>query len=99
MAVLGISAVIVLGHGRCGAVEAAMKKEAAPGQISALYPHLRPAVEQSGGDLEKAVALNAILQAQLLRTSSSVIRNAVDGGKVKVTSGVYDLRTGRVTIS
>ena len=99
VAVLGISAVLVLGHSHCGAVKAAMTTDAAPGQISSLYPHLRPAVEQSPGDIEKAVTLNAILQAQLLRTYSTVIRKAVEGGTVKVAAGVYDLSTGRVALS
>ena len=99
VAVLGISAVLVLGHSHCGAVKAAMTTDAVPGQISSLYPHLRPAVEQSGGELAKAVALNATLQAELLRTSSTVIRKAVEGGAVKVASGVYDLNTGRVALT
>src|SRR5438270_6705673 len=99
VAVLGVSAVLVLGHSHCGAVKAAMKTDTAPGQISSLYPHLRPAVEQSGGDLEKAVAINAKLQAQLLRTSSTVVRKAIEDGVVKVASGVYDLSTGEVVIA
>jgi len=99
VAVLGIRALLVLGHTNCGAVKAAMKTENVPGQISALYPHLRPAVEQSEGSLDKAIEANARLQAELLRTSSTVIRDAVKGKTVKVVAGVYDLATGRVTLS
>jgi carbonic anhydrase len=97
--VLGIKALLVLGHTNCGAVTAAMKADAVPGQISALYQHLRKAVEQSGGDLNKAIAANAGIQADLLRTSSPVIRDASKAGKLKVEAGVYDLGTGRVTLS
>jgi carbonic anhydrase len=99
VAVLGVEVLLVLGHGACGAVKAAMKADAVPGQISALYPHLRQAVEQSGGDVDKAIAANATIQADLLRTSSPVIRDAVKAGKLKVVSGVYDLATGKVTMS
>src|SRR5262245_46617158 len=99
VAVLGVKALLVLGHTNCGAVKAAMKAEPVPGQISSLYPPLRRAVEQSGGDLERAVALNADVQADLLRTSSTVIREAVKAGKLTVASGVYDLASGKVSLT
>jgi carbonic anhydrase len=99
VAVLGVETLLVLGHSNCGAVKAAMKAEAVPGQISTLYPHLRQAVQQSGGSLEKAIEANAKIQAELLRTSSTVIREAVQAGKLKVESGVYDLASGKVTLS
>lgn len=99
VAVLGVKALLVLGHSSCGAVKAAMKADAVPGQISSLYPHLRPAVDQSGGDVDKAIEANAKVQAELLRTSSPVIRDAIKAGKLKVEAGVYDLGTGVVKIS
>lgn len=99
VAVLGVEVLLVLGHSGCGAVKAAMKADAVPGQISALYPYLRPAVEQSGGDFNKAVSVNAKIQADLLRTSSPVLRDAIKAGKLRVESGVYDLATGKVTLS
>jgi carbonic anhydrase len=34
-------------------------------------------------------------QAELLRTSSTVVRDAWKGGKVEVESGVYDLASGK----
>lgn len=99
VAVLGVKALLVLGHKSCGAVKAAIKADAVPGQISSLYPHLRQAVEQSGGDVDKAIAANAKIQAELLRTSSPVIRDAVKAGKLKVEAGVYDLGTGKVSMA
>jgi len=99
VAVLGVKALLVLGHANCGAVKAAMKTDTVPGQISALYQHLQPAVEQSGGNFDKAIIANARFQAELLRTSSTVIRDAVKTGKVRVEAGVYDLATGKVSLS
>jgi carbonic anhydrase len=75
-----------------------MKANAAPGQISALYQHLQPGVAQSGGSIEKAVEANARIQAELLRTSSPVIRDAIKAGELKVEAAVYDLATGKVTL-
>ena len=99
VAVLGIKALLVLGHANCGAVKAAMKADTVPGQISVLYQHLQPAVEQSAGNVHKAIKANARFQAELLRTSSTVIRDAVKTGKVRVEAGVYDLATGKVSLS
>lgn len=99
VAVLGVETLLVLGHSNCGAVKAAMKAEEVPGQISTLYPHLRQAVQQSGGNLDKAIEANTKIQSELLRTSSTVIRGAVEAGKLKVESGVYDLASGKVAIS
>lgn len=99
VAVLGIKALLVLGHSGCGAVKAAMKANAAPGQISVLYQHLQPGVAQSGGNIDKAIEANARIQAELLRTSSPVIREAIKAGELKVEAAVYDLATGKVTVS
>ena len=99
VAALGVQAILVLGHTNCGAVKAAMKTETVPGQISALYAHLQAAVEKSGGDVAKAIALNAAQQAELLRASSTVVREATKAGTLKVVSGVYDLDSGKVALS
>ena len=75
-----------------------MKADSVPGQVSALYQYLQPSVERAGGDLGKAISANADLQADLLRTSSTVIREAVERASLRVESGVYDLATGKVTL-
>ena len=74
-----------------------MAADTVPGQISSLYPPLRRAVEQSDGDFARAVAINASVQADLLRTSSTVIRDADKAKQLKVVSLVYDLASGRVS--
>src|SRR4029077_2768200 len=99
VAVLGIRALLVLGHSNCGAVKAAMKAESVPGQISTLYPHLRPAVDLAGDNVDKAIDANARLQAELLSTSSTVIKEATRNSKLVVAAGVYDPATGKVTLS
>lgn len=73
VSVLGVKVLLVVGHRNCGAVKAAMNADTVPGQISALYQHLQPAVSQSGGNVDTAIAANARFQADVLRTSSTVI--------------------------
>ena len=98
VAVLGVKVLLVLGHTSCGAVRAAMNEDKVPGQISVLYKHLRPAVEKSCGNLDKAIEVNAEHQAELLRTSSTVIRDALNGGKLVLRAGVYELASGKVSL-
>jgi carbonic anhydrase len=97
-AVLGTKVIMVLGHGSCGAVTAAISGKAVPGQISALYAPIRPAVNEAGPNLDAAIRANARIQASLLRESSPVIADLVKQGKLLVVAAVYDLATGRVTL-
>jgi carbonic anhydrase len=97
-AVLGTKVILVLGHSACGAVKATIQGNDVPGQISSLFPHIRPAVDQAGSDLVAATKTNAKIQAMLLRQASTVISGMVKSGGLKVTSGYYDLGTGAVTL-
>jgi carbonic anhydrase len=97
-AVLGTKVLLVLGHTGCGAVKAAIQGKEVPGQISALYPHIQPAIDQAGSDLDAVIKANAEIQARLLRESSQVIRAMVTESKLQVASGVYNIATGKVTL-
>jgi carbonic anhydrase len=96
--VLGTKAIIVMGHANCGAVNATIQGKAVPGQISALYPHIQPAVERAGPNLEAATKANAHIQAALLRESSPVLAGLIKEGKLKISAAYYDIATGKVTL-
>ena len=97
-AVLGTKVILVMGHRSCGAIKAAIQGAAVPGQISSLFPHIQEAVDKAGPDVEATSKANAVIQASLLRESSTVIADLVKQGKVKVVAGYYDLATGAVTV-
>jgi carbonic anhydrase len=97
-AVLGTKVIVVMGHSNCGAVKATIQGADVPGQISSLFPHIQPAVDQAGSDLVAATKANAKLQATLLRQSSTVISAMAKSGKVKVVAGYYDVGNGSVTM-
>jgi carbonic anhydrase len=97
-AVLGTKAIMVLGHADCGAVHAAIEGEEVPGQISTLYPYIRPAVDQAGPDLTAAIKANARIQAALLRQSSPVLVDHIKENQLKIVAGYYDLSSGKVTL-
>jgi carbonic anhydrase len=99
VAVLGVKALLVLGHSNCGAVAAAVAAKEVPGQISVLYQHLMPGIREAKGDVPLAVKMNAAYQAQVLRESSTVIAKAIKNDGLKVASGSYDLGTGRVRLA
>jgi carbonic anhydrase len=98
VAVLGTKVILVMGHGGCGAVKATIQAKEVPGQISALYPHIQPAVDQAGSNLEAAIKANAKIQAALLRESSTVVSGLVKESKLKVVAAYYDLAGGGVTL-
>ena len=106
VAVLGAPLILVLGHSKCGAVEAAVKAvkdgTAFPGHISSLVEAIRPAVKaaqsQPGDLLENAITQNVLLNVATLKSTSPILSEAVQQGKLKVAGGVYNLETGRVTI-
>ncbi|WP_243652793.1 carbonic anhydrase [Novosphingobium sp. PhB165] len=97
IAVLGIKAVVVMGHSNCGAIKAAMENPEVPGQISALFPAILPAVYMSGSDDPMVVTRqNAVIHAATLINSSPVVEAKVKARELKVVPAVYDVATGKV---
>ncbi len=105
VAVLGAPLILVLGHSKCGAVDAAVKAvkdgTAFPGHISSLVEAIRPAVKaaqsQPGDLLENAINENVLLNVATLRSTSPILSEAMQQGKLKIVGGVYSLETGSVT--
>jgi carbonic anhydrase len=98
IAVLGTKVLMVLGHGNCGAVQATIEGKAVPGQISALYAPIRPAIDAAGADLNAAIDANAKIQATLLSQASPIIAGAIKDGKLKVVPARYDVASGQVSL-
>ncbi|MEH1971464.1 carbonic anhydrase [Nostoc sp.] len=98
---LGSPLLMVMGHERCGAVTAAVKKESLPGDISTFVKAIKPALkrvkDQPGDAVENAVVANVQYQIERLKRSK-LLTEQVQSGKLKIVGGRYDLDTGRVTI-
>ena len=99
-AVLGTKVILVLGHERCGAVDAAIKDQPVPGKIGSILTKIKPAVtaseSQSGDRLKNAIIANVKNQIAELQTSP-VLTDLIKTGKLKIIGGFYDLDTGVVT--
>jgi Carbonic anhydrase len=99
---LGTRLILVLGHQRCGAVQAAKEtiaaKGKAPGHIESLVTAIKPAVEATAkDDLETTVKANVKNVVKALRSSAPILKAKVDSGEIQVIGGYYSLDTGTVT--
>lgn len=100
-AVLGTKVILVLGHERCGAVDATIKGAQVPGQIASLLDAIQPAVAQANGQtgdrLENTCKANVLFQIERLK-ASPVLAQLIQDNKLKIVGGYYDLDTGVVTL-
>lgn len=97
-AVLNVKAILVLGHVGCGAVKAAMAGKEVPGQISALFQYIQPALVEEHSDLTEACRHNADIQAAVLHHASPVLAGLIEKGDLAIQSGLYDVGTGKVAM-
>ena len=99
---LGFKYILVLGHERCGAVEATIKGGEAPGHIAGLVKAIRPAVEkvknEPGDLLDNAVRANVVMVVQQLRSSGPILEGLVKKGELTIDGARYDLDDGVVEI-
>ena len=106
VAELGAPLVMVLGHTACGALKAAIKHiedhDALPGSIEGLVAALKPVVARVKGRpgdlLDQAIRANVEAGVARLKALSPIMAPAVRAGRVKVVGGVYDLKTGIVSV-
>ncbi|HEU4427079.1 MAG TPA: carbonic anhydrase [Pilimelia sp.] len=102
---LGVALVMVLGHERCGAVDAtvqALRSGDRPGgSLAYLVDEIAPAVTEAG--LGHADVSSRALRHHVRRTvdrleRTPAIGEAASAGRVAIVGAVYDLDTGRVDI-
>jgi carbonic anhydrase len=98
---LGTRTIVVLGHERCGAVEATVKGGELPGHMrafaAAIAPNVRNAAE-SGDKLDAAVRANALAIRNQIATCAPILSEFAHKGDLKVVAARYDLDTGKVEV-
>lgn len=102
----GVPLVMVLGHDRCGAVNAtltALTTDAAPTDhvgtlVTALAPAVREALRQGGDVLDLAVRANVRHVVSQLETSEPVLAGHVREGRLAVVGAHYDMASGLVEV-
>lgn len=97
---LGVRLILVLGHQRCGAVQAALDGGEAPGHIAkiveAILPAIRPFRGAKGDVAQQAVDANIAHAVSVLNTSQPVLAALVKSGKLQIAGARYDLENGEV---
>ena len=97
---LGVPLVVVMGHSRCGAVEAALQEGEASGNLPAIISALEPALEAAkgrGGDLVDAAARENVRSAvAALELRETVIGVLAASGRLRVVGAFYDIERGTV---
>ncbi|MBV9653228.1 MAG: carbonic anhydrase [Acetobacteraceae bacterium] len=105
VAVLGAPLVVVLGHERCGAVQAAVdvvEDDATfPGSIGQMIEPIIPAVlrasrDGSGDLLDRSVKQNVLRIVRRLRTTEEMLIGPQREGRLKIVGAYYDLDRGSV---
>ena len=105
---LGPALIMVLGHEACGAVTSAYDATGkVGGNVDAVIEPIMPAVlkaketmkdKSRSEQVEAAIDINVDLVAEGLTTRSSLIKDYVDRGVLKIVKGKYHLYRGEVTL-
>ncbi len=99
---LGARLVIVVGHERCGAVDAALKGVQADGYVRKIIKAITPAAKkaklQPGDPLENAVKENARMVAAQIARSKPPLAHYAGGEPVTVAAAYYNLKTGKIQL-
>jgi carbonic anhydrase len=102
---LGVHTIVVLGHTKCGAVEATITGKALPSNMSSLSAAIQPALKgalQSPTDTASFELIRACGEANVryqmkkLRTDSTLLAEAEKKGELTIMGAMYDVDTGRV---
>ena len=101
--VIGVEFIVVLGHTGCGAVKGAIDNVKL-GNLTELLAKIQPAIAASGPGsskndayVDKVGEQNVHNSMKEIREKSSILREALDFGAVRMVGGMYDLKTGGVT--
>jgi carbonic anhydrase len=92
--------IVVIGHSKCGAVATALKgKELPSDNLKNLIAriHLGDKLPKDKDEaLNAAIRNNVQYHAQQLTEQSTIIKDFVKSGRVKIVTGVYSLKSGEV---
>lgn len=97
---LGVKLVVVLGHKKCGAVDATTKGGEAPGHIGSIVDKIKPAVAKAknkGGNLlDESIKENMKMIVEELKESRPILSEFVEKHELKIVGGIYDISSGSV---
>ena len=95
--------IVVLGHDKCGAVQATVDGGEAPGHIRSIVEAIQPAVDEAkkkptGNLLDNAIDENVLEVTERIKHSKPILAHMVEAGELQVVAARYKLDTGEVKI-
>ncbi len=101
--VAGSKIVVVLGHTKCGAVNAACNNVEL-GNITSLLSKVKPAVdfirkndeEMSDAAIEEVAIQNVKVSIDKIRQESPILADLEDAGQIEIVGALYDVSSGKV---
>ncbi len=105
--VAGAKLILVMGHSNCGAIKSAVD-DVQLGNITAMLAKIKPAVAASqnfeGEKKSKNEAFtdlvgktNVLNSIEIIKLKSTVLKEMIDKGEIKIIGAYYDIKTGKVT--
>jgi carbonic anhydrase len=99
--VLNSPFIMVLGHQRCGAVDAVLKGQAKEQDLGGIVPYIQKSVKQSknlpGDPLVNAIKENVRETVKTLKAASD-LKEVINRGKLKIVGAYYSFDTGQVEV-
>jgi len=102
---LGMNSILVLGHTKCGAVQATLDGTPLPGTMSVLSAAIYPAIAELMKNPTKMSASELAIAAEEANTRwqmaqilkrSAILREAVTKGELTMLCAIYDVNSGSV---
>jgi carbonic anhydrase len=88
---LKVGLIAIMGHSHCGAVKAAVESgESAEGILKE--------IRESFSHHESPVIANILRQTELIPQRSHIVKEAIEGGQLRIQPALYDIGTGRVEL-
>lgn len=102
--IMGAKLIVVLGHTRCGAVNAACQQNVKQGHITQLLEKIKPAIEVQQQHFNKSdengvIHLNIAHSILEIKHRSAIIENLIKHEKIGIVGAVYDVTSGHVQFS
>lgn len=94
---LGVKLIVIMGHGSCGAVAAAIDGGDAGPNLNQLVALIQPAVNQSSDkEVNTVVKENVKITSKSLVEKSAIISSAVNKKELQIVTAFYNLESGAV---
>lgn len=98
---LGTSLIMILGHSKCGAIEATAARGSTEGHLPCLTAAIQPSldeVKEKPGDLINNAAKENVKMIGQKLLSEPILAARANAGKLRVVAAFYDLDTGIVEV-